>query len=205
MAAEFDRKNHWENIYSKKLLTEVSWYQPTPQTSLDLIAKLNLDKDASIIDIGGGDGYLVDHLLDLGYTDITVLDISVNAIERAKKRLGSRASEVKWIVSDITSFQPEKEYDVWHDRAVFHFLTSESDIKKYQTSLESGLASDGYLVIGTFSDNGPLKCSGIEISQYAQNELIACFNELTPIKTFNQDHPTPFDTIQNFTFGVFRR
>ncbi len=205
MTNGFNSKKHWEDIYSKKQLTEVSWYQPMPHTSLDLIAALNLNKDAPIIDIGGGDGFLLDNLLQLGYTNITVLDISANAIDRAKKRLGDQADNVHWIVSDITSFIPDSQYEVWHDRAVFHFLTTKNDIEQYKSALNTGLATSGHLIIGTFSEKGPLKCSGIPISQYAQNELIDCFHELNEVKTFNEDHHTPFDTIQHFTFGVFRR
>ena len=125
-------KKHWENIYATKGMQEVSWYQKSPQTSLNLISQLQLSKHASIIDIGAGDSFLVDELLKLGYTNISVLDISVNAIKRAKKRLGELAKNVKWIVTDITEFNPTEKYDLWHDRAVFHFLTQEKDINIYK-------------------------------------------------------------------------
>ena len=126
-----DRKAHWENIYSTKTLLEVSWYQPTPETSIRLIEETYISKEAKIIDVGGGDSFLVDHLLELGYTNLTVLDISSAAIERAKKRLGNKAELVKWIISDITKFQANEIYDVWHDRAAFHFLTAANEIKDY--------------------------------------------------------------------------
>lgn len=119
----FDRHVHWENIYKTKQLCEVSWYQPTPTTSLEFIEQFNIPTFAKIIDVGGGDGFFVDHLLNLGYHDITVLDISETAINRAKERLGDKANQVKWIVSDAATFKPTEKYDFWHDRATFHFLT----------------------------------------------------------------------------------
>jgi SAM-dependent methyltransferase len=200
-----ERKSHWENIYNTKALTEVSWHQPTPQTSLDLIAKANHPKNASIIDIGGGDSFLVDHLLEAGYTDVTVLDISAKAIERAKERLGSKANLVKWIVSDITSFAPETTYDIWHDRAAFHFLNSLDDVVKYKDIIEKGTNEHSTVIIGAFSENGPLKCSGIEITQYSEDGFESTFEGVMELsEVVNVDHKTPFDTIQNFNFGVFK-
>jgi len=172
---DFNRKNHWETIYDTKALNEVSWYQPLPKTSLDFIESNALTKDAAIIDIGGGDSFLADHLLELGYTNITVLDISEKAINRAKKRLGDKAENVKWIVSDITLFNPTEKYAVWHDRAVFHFLTDTSDIEKYKQIAASAIADNGKMLIGTFSESGPKKCSGIEIKQYSANLLQETF------------------------------
>lgn len=198
-----ERKQHWENIYNTKQLNEVSWYQPTPETSLDFIKKLNLKKDASIIDIGGGDSFLVDHLLELGYTNVTVLDISEKAIERAKERLGEKATLVKWIISDITDFKPPQKYDLWHDRAAFHFLKKTKEIIQYTTTLTKNLELNGYAVIGTFSKTGPLKCSGIEISQYNVEDLIITFKNLRLIESKSIEHSTPFNTTQNFTFGCF--
>lgn len=200
-----ERKEHWEKIYSEKELSEVSWYQPTPEVSIQLIIE-NSSKDDAIIDIGGGDSYLVDHLLKLGYTNLTVLDISANAIGRAKKRLGNKANLVKWIVSDITEFQPTTNYDIWHDRAAFHFLRNEIDIQSYKNSLNKGLSQNGKAIIGTFSESGPLKCSGIDIQQYGESSFKSTFDGLLRLKkVINTDHPTPFDTIQNFNFGLFER
>lgn len=202
----FDRKKHWENIYQTKELTEVSWFQPTPETSLNLIEKLSLKKNAKIIDVGGGDSFLVDNLLDLGYQDITVLDISDSAIERAKKRLGERAKLVKWIVSDITHFIPSEKYDCWHDRAAFHFLTDEDEISKYSKTVSECINKDGYLIIGTFSDKGPEKCSGIPIKQYTENSLEREFsNSFQKIECKTINHQTPFDTFQNFIFCRFKK
>ncbi len=204
--ASFDRKQHWENIYTSKKINEVSWYQPTPATSLDFFRQFNVPLQAKIIDIGGGDSFLADNLLDLGYTDITVLDISEAAIERAKLRLGKRASMVKWIVADAAAFIPETKYDFWHDRAAFHFLTDETEISNYLTTAQNYIQPDGILVIGTFSENGPEKCSGINIRQYSEQsmtERLKLFFE--KIKCIKIDHKTPFNTIQNFIFCSFRK
>lgn len=202
----FDRKSHWENIYSTKTLEEVSWYQPIPTTSLQFFTGNSVPLDAKIIDIGGGDSFLVDNLLELGYTNLTVLDISAAAIDRAKIRLGEKASKVTWIISDITEFQPQDYYDFWHDRAVFHFLTNESEIEKYRKLVASSIDSKGTLAIGPFSENGPLKCSGIEIKRYSEPALITSFaTNFEVVEHFQVDHETPFDTVQNFTFARFKR
>src|ERR1700744_706574 len=152
-----NRRSHWETVYTTKTADEVSWTQTVPQTSLDFIREFDLPKSTPIIDIGGGESRLVDHLLQDGYTDITVLDISGQALEHAKARLGVKAGLVKWIISDITEFAPEQHYGLWHDRATFHFLTTPEQIGSYLRIV--GDAIDRYLVIGTFSENGPEKCS----------------------------------------------
>ncbi len=198
-----NNKEHWENIYSTKQPNEVSWTQEKPEISLNFIEQFNLPKSAAIIDVGGGDGNLVDHLLDLGYENITVLDISENAIKRAKIRLGEKANKVTWIVSDITEFKPKQSYDIWHDRAVFHFLTSKEDISTY-VNLVNQYARN--IVIGTFSTEGPLKCSGLEITQYNKQSMIALFEEtFNNIDTLIKDHTTPFNTTQNFIFCSFSK
>ena len=201
-----DREKHWENIYNTKDLKDVSWYQEKPSTSLNLIDKLSVDKHSRIIDIGGGDSLLIDHLLEKGYTNLSVLDISESALNKAKKRLGSRSKLVKWIHADITEFKSDEKFNVWHDRAVFHFLTDEEDIQKYIENAHKYLEVDGIFVLGTFSEKGPIKCSGITIKQYSESEmqkrLDSHFNK---IECFNTDHNTPFNTVQNFTFCSFRR
>jgi trans-aconitate methyltransferase len=198
------RKNHWETIYKTKLPNEVSWTQENPKISLDFIKGTNLGKNAKIIDIGGGDSKLVDYLLAEGYEDVTVLDISANALERAKKRLGEKAKQIKWIVSDITEFKPDTNYDIWHDRATFHFLTSTEQINIYLSVVEKWVAK--FLIIGTFSDKGPTKCSGLEIKQYTETTLEKQFNsEFEKVNCINQDHKTPFETIQNFVFCIFKK
>ena len=196
-----NRKEHWENIYNTKQLNEVSWYQPIPQQSIDWIQNQFPNKDAAIIDIGGGDSFLPDHLIDLGYSNITILDISEKAIERAKERLGDRAIKVKWIVSDIIHFTPLHQYDGWHDRAAFHFLRDPQDIHTYKRLMESSLRDGGKAIIGTFSKNGPLKCSGIQIQQYSKEDFERIFSDDFELKdVLNVDHSTPFDTTQNFNF-----
>jgi ubiquinone/menaquinone biosynthesis C-methylase UbiE len=206
MEESFDRKNHWENIYETKELNTVSWYQPIPQTSLDLISEANLPKNAKIIDIGGGDSFLVDHLLDLGYSDLTVLDISAKSIARAKKRLGEKADKVKWIVADASSFESDDKYDFWHDRAAFHFFRDEKEIDNYIENANQKIAQNGKLAIGTFSENGPLKCSGIEIHQYSESSLSQTFAKyFEKQKCFTVDHQTPSGSIQNFVFCVFKK
>lgn len=163
-----------------------------------------MNKTAKIIDVGGGESKLVDFLLEEGYENISVLDISANALEKAKKRLGDKAKKVNWIVADITEFEPTEQYDVWHDRAVFHFLTEDNDIKKYQDLVSK--AVKGKMVIGTFSTNGPLKCSGLEIKQNDEISLTSNFAaDFEKIECFTIDHITPFDTIQNFIFCSFNK
>ncbi|MET2984313.1 class I SAM-dependent methyltransferase [Aureibaculum conchae] len=202
----FNRKTHWETIYRTKNLDEVSWYQPNPETSLSFFKKYNIPKNANIIDIGGGDSFLVDYLLQLGYEHITVLDISEKAINKAKKRLGEKAKAVKWIVTDIIHFKPTKKYDVWHDRAAFHFLTSENDISHYTTIANKNIIKNGLLILGTFSEKGPKKCSGIEIKQYSEQELSNQFKtSFKNLECFTSNHQTPFDTTQNFVFCVFEK
>lgn len=199
-----DKKAHWEHIYDVKTPQEVSWTQEKPETSLNFIQSFSVDKTAKIIDVGGGESKLVDFLLEEGYENISVLDISANALEKAKKRLGDRAKKVNWIVADITEFEPTEQYDVWHDRAVFHFLTEDNDIKKYQDLVSK--AVKGKMVIGTFSTNGPLKCSGLEIKQNDEISLTSTFAaDFEKIECFTIDHTTPFDTIQNFIFCSFNK
>ncbi|MEI7524702.1 MAG: class I SAM-dependent methyltransferase [Mariniphaga sp.] len=203
---EFDRKKHWEQIYQTKQLSEVSWYQPTPDTSLKFFEQFNIPKEAKIIDVGGGDSLLVDHLLDRGYENITVLDISESALARAKLRLGERASLVKWIIADAATFKPTGQYDFWHDRAAFHFLTQEDEIGDYINTVQQSITPSGILVIGTFSEQGPKKCSGIEIKQYSETSMTERLKDFfEKIECITVEHKTPFDTIQQFVFCSFRR
>jgi 2-polyprenyl-3-methyl-5-hydroxy-6-metoxy-1,4-benzoquinol methylase len=202
----FDKKAHWEKIYQTKSLQEVSWFQPKPETSLNFFNEFKIAKDAKIIDIGGGDSLLVDHLLDLGYTDITVLDISEAALTKAKTRLGNKAGLVKWIEADAATFVSNVQYDFWHDRAAFHFLTSAQEIEHYLQTVQHSISPNGILVMGTFSEQGPEKCSGIQIKQYSEksmSDLLTDFFE--KIKCITVDHRTPFETIQQFIFCSFRK
>ena len=201
-----NKKAHWENVFATKAETEVSWFQSYPKTSIEFLELFNLPLDANIIDVGGGDSHFIDALLEKGYTNVYVLDISANAIERAKARLGKNANKVKWIVSDITEFEPTIKFDFWHDRAAFHFLTDDEKIYKYVAIAENAIHKDGYLILGTFSENGPTKCSGLEIKQYNKASMSARFEvDFNRIKCITEDHVTPFNTIQNFVFCSFQK
>jgi trans-aconitate methyltransferase len=199
-------KDHWENVFATKAETEVSWFQPIPKTSIAFLEMCHLPLDAHIIDVGAGNSHFVDVLLEKGYQHIYVLDISANAIERAKKRLGDKASKVNWIVSDIIEFKPTVKFDLWHDRASFHFLTSDDKINTYVKLAENSINPNGYLTIGTFSEKGPTKCSALQVKQYTEASMTELFeNNFDKIKCLSEDHTTPFNTIQNFLFCSFKR
>lgn len=201
-----NKKNHWENIYQSKSFEEVSWYQTEPTISLEFLKELKIPLDAKIIDIGGGDSYFVDHLISLGYQNITVLDISELALEKARERLKEKADRVQWIVADISKFEVEEKFDFWHDRAAFHFLTSDTEINSYIEILNKSMNKNGSIVIGTFSEAGPTKCSGIDIKQYSEQSLSQRLSVFfKKIRCVNVDHLTPFNTIQNFVFCSFMK
>ena len=194
-------KSHWEKIYSEKSPQEVSWTQEIPETSIEFFNEFKLSKTSPIIDIGGGESKFVDFLLAEGYQNISVLDISENALKRAKDRLGEKSKNIEWIVCDINDFNPKKKYALWHDRAVFHFLTSNVEINRYVENVKQN--SENFIV-GTFSTSGPKKCSGLEISQYDKNLLRKLFEEsMTINKVEYINHITPFETTQNFIFCSF--
>lgn len=199
-----NRKKHWETVYETKTPDQVSWTQETPKTALDFIKSFGLSKTARIIDVGGGDSKLVDYLLEAGYENITVLDISLQALEKSKQRLGTKAKKVTWVVSDITDFKPETTYDIWHDRATFHFLTAPDQVEKYKDIVKNSVT--GFLIIGTFSEKGPKKCSGLDIQQYSEETLTTAFqNDFEKLQCITEDHKTPFDTTQNFLFCSFKK
>ena len=202
---EINTKNHWDTIYNTKQSNEVSWTQDVPTVSLEFIRKLKILKDASIIDIGGGDSKLVDFLLKEGYSNISVLDISDAAILRAKNRLGKDSHKVKWIVTDILDFTPTEKYDVWHDRAAFHFQTDSDKIEKYLNIVKH--AVNGLVIVGTFSVDRPKKCSGLEIKQYDENGMKEKFEKANfeNIECKREDHITPAGAIQNFVFCSFMK
>ena len=198
------RKEHWEKIYQTKQPNEVSWTQELPKTSLDFVHSFNLPKTAGIIDIGGGDSKLADYLLEEGFENITVLDISEKALKRTKQRLGDRAAKVNWIVSDVTEFHPSTTYDCWHDRATFHFLTGSEEMNTYLTTARQ--AVKGFMVIGTFSDKGPKKCSMLDVHRYTEEQLQQQLQKgFEKIKCITENHTTPFHTTQNFLFCSFKR
>lgn len=202
----FERTQHWENIYSSKPFCEMSWYQDSPNQSLSLIKETGNSKDAAIIDIGGGDSVLTEQLLKDGYSDLSVLDISAKAIERAKERLGSEADKVRWICSDMLNYRAEAPVQVWHDRAVFHFLRGEEEIKKYVHIAADSISSGGFLIIGTFAEDGPEKCSGIEIKRYSVQNLEETFkSDFRLLKSISHHHITPSGKEQHFNFCLFQR
>lgn len=201
-----EKKQHWETVFTTKAENEVSWYQKQPQTSIQLIQACKVPKDAKIIDIGGGDSYLIDSLLDLGYTNLYLLDISDAAIERAKIRLGDKAKNVTFIVSDSLHFQSDEKFDVWHDRTSFHFFTDANDIALYKKNVKTNTNQNAYFIIGTFSEEGPLKCSGLPITQYTVEKMEAVFGDDFELENcFTEDHQTPFETVQNFIFCSYRK
>lgn len=198
-------KNHWEHIYNTKQPNQVSWTQEVPTISINFLKQLQIPKNASIIDVGGGDSKFVDYLLAEGYTNISVLDISEAAINRAKSRLGEKAINVNWIVGDILDFNPTGHYDLWHDRAAFHFQTDISSISKYIEIVKK--ACSDKIVIGTFSVDGPTKCSGLEIKQYEETSLKSEFEnaQFKNIECKREDHITPSGSVQNFIFCAFEK
>ena len=195
-------KTHWEKIYKEKSPKEVSWTQEIPKSSIDFFKDFKIDKKAPIIDIGGGESKFVDYLIDEGYQNISVLDISKNAIDKTKERLGKKSENIDWIVCDINEFNPTQKYAFWHDRAVFHFLTSKIEIKRYTETVK--LNAEAF-VIGTFSTSGPKKCSGLDITQYNEKSLTKLFNQdnILTKRVEYINHTTPFETIQNFIFCSF--
>lgn len=198
------KKQYWDTVYETKNPDQVSWTQEIPKTSLGFISSFGVSRDAKIIDVGGGDSKLVDFLIDDGYENITVLDISAKALEKAKTRLGEKAEQVNWVVSDITEFEPDTPYDIWHDRATFHFLTTAGQIAQYLETARKSVT--GFMTIGTFSVNGPARCSGLEIKQYSEHTLTDELNNgFSKIRCVTEDHITPFDTIQHFLFCSFKR
>lgn len=199
-------KNHWEKVFSTKAHDEVSWFQEYPKTSVEFLELFDLPLEANIIDVGAGDSRFVDVLIEKGYRNIWILDISAAALERAKTRLGDKASQVNWVVSDVLDFQPNVKFDFWHDRAAFHFLTTEDKINSYVKLTSESIRPNGFLVLGTFSESGPTKCSGLEIKQYTETSMSERFNEtFDRVRCIKEEHATPFNTIQNFQFCSFRK
>jgi trans-aconitate methyltransferase len=197
------RKEHWETVYRTKTPQQVSWTQDKPGTALSLLESFGLDKDAAIIDIGGGDSTFADHLLEAGYNNITVLDISELALGRAKKRLGDKAGIIRWIAADITTFQADTVYALWHDRATFHFLSHKEEIDHYHALVSNHVS--GYMILGTFSENGPEKCSNLTVSRYNAQQLNTIFKDnFLQLQHATESHQTPFGTTQDFLFSAYK-
>jgi SAM-dependent methyltransferase len=200
------RQAHWQGVYTAKGEKEVSWYQDNPAPSLELIALAGVSKQASIVDIGGGASRLVDHLLAQGFERLTVLDLSAAALDAAKARLGETAKKVRWEVADITTWSPSETYDLWHDRAAFHFLTDSADQSAYVERVRKAVSPSGHVIIGTFALDGPERCSGLPIVRHDAASLSAVLGpDFHLIDTRRHDHATPWGAVQRFQFSTFRR
>jgi SAM-dependent methyltransferase len=200
------RRAHWENVYTTKGERDVSWFQENPAPSLELIALAGLSEDASIIDIGGGASRLVDALAERHFRQVTVLDLSAAALELASARLGEKGAGIKWVAADITSWEPTETYDLWHDRAAFHFLTDPADQSAYFERLKMAVKRGGVVIIGTFALDGPEKCSGLPIVRHDAASLSAHLGtDFNLIDSRRHDHATPWGALQRFQFSTFRR
>lgn len=201
-----DAKAHWEDVYATKGEAEVSWFQETPDISLDLIAATGVAKDAAIIDVGGGASRLVDALLARDFSNLTVLDISQAALDAARARIGAAARRVAWIAADATQWEPTAQYDVWHDRAAFHFLTEPDQQRAYLDRLRRALVPGGHLIIGTFAPDGPERCSGLPVQRHDGTSLGRLLGEeFALVEGRRHDHTTPWGSTQHFQFSRFRR
>ncbi|HSD71365.1 MAG TPA: class I SAM-dependent methyltransferase [Thermoanaerobaculia bacterium] len=200
-------KNHWERVYSTKAPDAVSWYQEHAESSIRLIHATGAPKDAAIIDVGGGASTLVDDLLTEGYSRLCVLDVSGTALAAAKKRIGTRAPDVRWIEADITKVDlPPLEYDVWHDRAVFHFLTSVEDRAAYVRAVSRSVKPDGHVIVATFAEDGPVECSGLPVARYSPEHLHSEFGEsFVLVSHEKEEHHTPAGKVQRFVYCYCRK
>jgi SAM-dependent methyltransferase len=201
-----DRQAHWENIYATKRESEVSWFEETPAQSLELLELVGAQPASTIIDIGGGASRLVDNLLAKGFQNVTVLDLSSAALDAARARLGGKADAVKWIVADATAWRPTETYDIWHDRAAFHFLTSTKEQRAYVQRLKQALKPGGHLIIGTFALDGPERCSGLPVARHSAESLSALLGaDFALVDSRRHQHETPWHAVQKFQFSAFRR
>lgn len=200
------RQTHWQNVYGTKSERDVSWFQESPEISLDMIRSTGVQPDASVIDIGGGASRLVDSLLDDGFTTVAVLDLSENALKASQARLGPRGTKVDWVVADVTAWQPSRTYDVWHDRAALHFLTDKKDQASYAECLLKAVRQGGYVIIGTFAPDGPERCSGLPVVRHDADSLQTLLGtSFVLLDSRKHEHRTPGGAIQKFQFSSFRR
>lgn len=200
-------KTHWESVYETKPADAVSWYAPHLRESLRYVAQAAAGKDAAIIDVGGGESTLVDDLIDGGYTHVSVLDVSATALEVTRRRLGAAAARVVWLTADILEAElPASTYDIWHDRAVFHFLTDDVQRRRYVAQVLKALKPGGFAIVGTFGPEGPQKCSGLQVSRYAPSELHGVFGEPFELLASSvEQHTTPWGSPQQFVYCYCRR
>jgi SAM-dependent methyltransferase len=200
------RGGHWDGVYRRKAETQVSWFEPTPQVSLSLLESVGAGPGHSVIDVGGGASRLVDELVRRGYRDVAVLDIARSALQAARERLGEGAAAVDWINADVREWTPRRAYDVWHDRAAFHFLLSESDRRAYHDRLLAALRSGGHVIIGTFAADGPERCSGLPVVRHDAEALSAFLGpSFRPVTSLKHAHTTPSGATQRFQFAAFTR
>ncbi len=202
-----NKKTHWENVYQTKGRDEVSWFREHLDTSLRMITNTGVGKDAAIIDVGGGNSNLVDDLLECGYVDVSVLDISAKAISDNKERLGGKAEQVNWLVADITDVELSTDhFDVWHDRAVFHFLTDAEDRRRYVELVLRSVKLGGHVIVASFGLEGPQKCSGLDVMRYSPEAMHGEFgNTFQLVESLNETHNTPFGTRQDFLYCYCRK
>jgi 2-polyprenyl-3-methyl-5-hydroxy-6-metoxy-1,4-benzoquinol methylase len=202
-----ENKDHWEDVYHKRAVTDVSWYQIHPSMSLRYILNTGIGKDGQIIDVGGGASTLVDHLLENGFQSMTVLDISASALEVARQRLGPRGIAVNWLEADITKANlPHHTYDIWHDRAVFHFLTHPGDRQRYVQAVKQTVKPGGHVIVATFASDGPDHCSGLEVARYEPEGLHDEFGvDFVLLDSTHEEHNTPFGTTQKFIYCYCRK
>lgn len=201
-----EREDHWRRVYTEKQPDAVSWYQATPAPSLDALDRAGATPAQALIDIGGGASTLVDALLARGWRDLTVLDIAAPALAAAQARLGDAAEAVTWITADITTWQPPRRYDLWHDRAVFHFLTRPEQRAAYRAALAAGLADDGAAIIATFAPDGPETCSGLAVERYDARGLADAIGPGFRLEAdWREEHTTPWGAVQAFTWCLLRR
>jgi SAM-dependent methyltransferase len=200
------RQAHWENVYATKAEHTVSWFQESPDISLDLVRATEVGMSASIIDVGGGASRLIDALVDKGFKALTVLDLSEKALAASKARLGARSTHVQWVVADITTWEPSQTYDVWHDRAALHFLTDPKDRAAYAQTISKAVRTGGHVIIGTFAPDGPERCSGLPIVRHDATTLGQLLgHSFVLIETRRHDHQTPAGATQRFQFSRFQR
>jgi len=200
-----DRRSHWQGVYEAKAADAVSWFQPSPESSLRMIGASRLTAPGRVLDVGGGASTLVDNLLQQGF-EVTVLDIADAALEVSRQRLGEAARAVDWQVADITTWKPAGRFDLWHDRAVFHFLTTQPEREAYKVALRTGLKPGGWLVMATFAEDGPEKCSGLAVQRYSAESLAAELGDGFELKRDEREsHVTPWGSAQTFTWTLFRR
>jgi SAM-dependent methyltransferase len=201
-----DRKAHWENVFTTKDTAAVSWFQPYPATSVAFLDYFDLPASANVIDIGSGDSRLIDVFIARGFLGVYALDISAAALDKAKARLGDTSDRVHWIVSDVTEFQPPVQFDFWHDRAAFHFLTTDEQVARYVAIAASSIRPGGFMVLGTFSEQGPDRCSGLHVRQYSEVSMSALFDPyFERVRCVTETHETPGHALQAFVFCSFRR